>query len=193
MEKDLQIKSTLFAAPATETIALAKSQIGFMNMFARPLFENVTDIMPPMQYCVDELLGNIRAWEGRIAEERLRQQHELDDPMRDGMLSPRSMSMAVGAPDASQGQNDLRVAAMMNIVLNKNPFKKDFLDEGAPLGHYNSLPDIQTTKFCPEEDQDPTQDTTIPYFSMYSHPTLTPGNLHIYRRCWPTISKTFQP
>jgi 3',5'-cyclic-nucleotide phosphodiesterase len=41
--------------PVREIIELGKSQLGFMNMFAIPLFQGVTDVMPGMSYCVDEL------------------------------------------------------------------------------------------------------------------------------------------
>jgi 3',5'-cyclic-nucleotide phosphodiesterase len=173
MEKHFKLTTTLFAPPVTEIIPLAKAQIGFMNMFALPLFQGVTDIMPPMKYCVDELLGNIKSWEDRISEARL-QQHTTDSPTADGTLSPRSMSVAVTS-DANQTQNDLRVSAMMNnstslinSILSKNAFTRELRDEGAPLGLYNSLPDVQKTNLCPEEDRDPTQDPNLPYFGMYS-------------------------
>ncbi|KAG9244160.1 BcPDE2, cAMP phosphodiesterase [Calycina marina] len=165
MEKDLDIPTALFAAPATEIVALAKSQIGFMNMFAIPLFQGVADIMPLMQYCVDELQNNIRAWEGKIVEERAREDNDLNF-MTDGMFSPRSLSIAVPAAEFKSRNNDLGVSVMANSNFNKNPFKKDFLDEGAGLGMYHSLPDILTTNFIPESDKDPTEDPSMEnYFS----------------------------
>ncbi|TAQ88539.1 hypothetical protein B7494_g3123 [Chlorociboria aeruginascens] len=98
MEKDLGIPSALFAAPVTEIIELGKSQVGFMNMFAIPLFQGVTDVMPDMKYCVDELQTNKAAWEEKIASV---QEGDYSPMMDDRMLSPRSMSLAL--PDGSPG------------------------------------------------------------------------------------------
>jgi len=173
MEKDLEIPSALFAAPATEIIALAKSQIGFINIFAIPLFSGVADIMPQMQYCVKELQINVEAWKSKIEYERARENND-QSYMTDGMFSPRSMSVAVGSDPSlptHQRKTDLQVSAMINATFNKNPFTKHFADESVGLGHYHSLPDITTTNFIPEEDKDPTDDGTIPYFSTY---ILTP-------------------
>ena len=166
MEKDLEIPTALFAAPATEIIALANSQIGFMNMFAIPLFSGVADIMPPMQYCVKELHKNVEAWKNKILEERARENNDLSF-MTDGMFSPRSMSVAVGSDTGSparQRKSDLQASARMNAAFNKNPFTRQFAEEGAVLGQYHSLPDIMTTDFISEKDKDPTQDGTVPFF-----------------------------
>ncbi len=72
MEKDVGIPTTLFGGPPElgSLIKLANSQIGFMNIFARPLFEAVTDIFPAMQFTVDEILANKAVWEGKIEQEK---------------------------------------------------------------------------------------------------------------------------
>jgi 3',5'-cyclic-nucleotide phosphodiesterase len=43
-----------------------------MNIFARPLFEAVTDILPAMHFAVDEMLTNKAVWERKIDNERQR-------------------------------------------------------------------------------------------------------------------------
>jgi hypothetical protein len=55
MEQELQMASCLFGGPPVQDdiIKLSESQIGFMNIFARPLFEAVTDILPAMQFAVE--------------------------------------------------------------------------------------------------------------------------------------------
>ena len=95
MEEDLGIPSTLFAPPIRDNLVeLSKSQIGFMNLFALPLFQGVTDVLPAMQFAVDELHNNKTVWEGKL--------HEGNDGKRlsrgrlaysDGVLSPRSGSV----------------------------------------------------------------------------------------------------
>jgi len=95
MEQDLGIPSALFAAPVREIVELGKSQIGFMNMFAIPLFQGVTDVMPAMRFCVDELQRNKSVWERKIIAEQARVRQDSEDSLtKDGMFSPRSMSLA---------------------------------------------------------------------------------------------------
>src|SRR5436190_2281313 len=72
MESELGIPSALFAPPVREIVELGKSQLSFMNMFAIPLFQGVTDVMPAMQFTVDELHKNIGAWDARVKEEQLK-------------------------------------------------------------------------------------------------------------------------
>ena len=74
MEQELQMPSCLFGGPPVrdDTIKLGESQIGFMNIFARPLFEAVADILPAMRYAVDEILTNKAIWEKKINDEKNR-------------------------------------------------------------------------------------------------------------------------
>jgi hypothetical protein len=64
--------SCLFGGPPVrdDIIKLGESQIGFMNIFARPLFEAVADILPAMRYAVDEILTNKAVWEKKISDEK---------------------------------------------------------------------------------------------------------------------------
>jgi hypothetical protein len=72
MEQELQMPSCLFGGPPVrdDIIKLGESQIGFMNIFACPLFEAVTDILPAMRFAVDEILANKAVWERKIDDER---------------------------------------------------------------------------------------------------------------------------
>ncbi|KAF3045622.1 3',5'-cyclic-nucleotide phosphodiesterase [Didymella heteroderae] len=74
MEEELQMPSCLFGGPPVrdDMIKLGESQIGFMNIFARPLFEAVTDILPAMRFAVDEILTNKAIWDSRIDQEKQR-------------------------------------------------------------------------------------------------------------------------
>lgn len=94
MEAQLDIKSSLMAQPTKDIVALFRSQLGFMNMFAIPLFQEVANVMPAMQYCVDELEINKALFERGIASELAKRTPEFDGG-RDGTFSPRSMSVAV--------------------------------------------------------------------------------------------------
>ncbi|KAL5113905.1 3',5'-cyclic-nucleotide phosphodiesterase [Pleosporales sp. CAS-2024a] len=72
MEQELEMPSCLFGGPPVrdDMIKLGESQIGFMNIFACPLFEAVTDILPAMRFAVDEILANKTVWEKKIEQER---------------------------------------------------------------------------------------------------------------------------
>lgn len=173
MEQDLGIPTALFAAPVREIVELGKSQLSFMNMFALPLFQGVTDVMPGMEYCVDELHQNTRRWEERIAEEQHRVRLDsFDSRMMDGMFSPRSMSLAAPSDASHQkpgsaissGRSNADSSLRIKAMLNKSPFaqSKHVPDESAELGHYHSLPDISTKDFCPPFSDDSSSNQVSP-------------------------------
>lgn len=140
MEQDLGIESALFAAPVREIIELGKSQIGFMNMFAIPLFQGVTDVMPAMAFSVDELHQNKSAWEDKINDEQARIRKDSDiSALTDGMFSPRSMSLATPSDASHQRKgDDLRLAALMNSKF--SPTNGVLSEEP----HSQSSPDVTT-------------------------------------------------
>jgi len=121
MEADLGIPSALFAAPTRETVELGKSQLNFMNMFAIPLFQGVTDIMPAMQFTVDELHKNIKIWTTRIEEAQ--QRKDSDDSVMDGMFSPRAMSLAFPSDGANQQGADRAdsISSKLGDLLSSGP------------------------------------------------------------------------
>ena len=92
MEKDVGIKSTLFGGPPEigNTAKLANSQNGFMNMFARPLFEAVTDILPTMIFAVNEMEANTKVWNDKIEQEKKKASCKDEANASDDYLSPRS-------------------------------------------------------------------------------------------------------
>lgn len=156
MEQDLGIPSALFAAPVREIVELGKSQIGFMNMFAIPLFQGVTDVMPGMGFCVDELHQNKLAWEMKIAEEQRKARQDNEDSfMRDGMFSPRSMSMAQPSDASHQkaggASQPLDSGDLRRALLSKSPFSptNGVLNE---TPHHQSLPEIFTNPPTVGED-----------------------------------------
>src|SRR5690242_6121290 len=86
MEEELLMPSCLFGGPPVQDdmIKLGESQIGFMNIFARPLFEAMTDILPAMRFAVDEILTNKAIWEEKIDHER--QRRKKKGPLQLGFL-----------------------------------------------------------------------------------------------------------
>lgn len=105
MEKNVGIPTTLFGGPPElgNLVKLANSQIGFMNIFARPLFEAVTDILPAMEFAVREIKENQNLWGVKIEQERAKETPPNSKKhSSEGLLSPRS-----GSPDRSNSQLEL--------------------------------------------------------------------------------------
>lgn len=72
---------------------LANGQIGFMGIFAHPLFANVTDVIPAMAFAATEITNNKSVWMTRIEQEK-RKQLLTNEGYNDGSVSPRSQSPA---------------------------------------------------------------------------------------------------
>ncbi|KAF2659268.1 HD-domain/PDEase-like protein [Lophiostoma macrostomum CBS 122681] len=131
MEQELQIPSCLFGGPPVrdDIIKLGESQIGFMNIFARPLFEGVSDILPNMRYAVDEILTNSSIWDKKIkdAQEKKRKTANLSlgllnspgfsaDPTPSPFSGP-PLKLASGAVGPAQTQqSDLGVESKKVVV-----------------------------------------------------------------------------
>lgn len=101
MERAVGIPTTLFGGPPElgNVTKLAHSQIGFMNIFAGPLFEAVTDILPPMVFAVEEMKKNHVMWKQKVEKERAGDASKIPSASpvtSDGMASPRS-----GSPNRS--------------------------------------------------------------------------------------------
>lgn len=99
MESAVGMETTLFGGPPEigNMLKLANGQIGFMTIFAHPLFANVADIIPAMSFAADEILTNKGVWFTRAEQEKrkemlMREMHFTDH----GSVSPRSQSPAAG-------------------------------------------------------------------------------------------------
>ncbi|KAF2399452.1 HD-domain/PDEase-like protein [Trichodelitschia bisporula] len=98
MEIELNMPTTLFGGPPVRDniVKMGESQIGFINIFARPLFEAVTDILPAMQFSVSELVNNKTIWERKIEENKDSDKQSLAGQLSascfDGVTSPLTRS-----------------------------------------------------------------------------------------------------
>jgi len=99
MESDLGIPSSLVAPPVTGSVlALAKSQVGFMTLFALPLFVSLSEVMPEMQFSVDVLTANKAMWQAEI--EKIT---SAPDEIRDGV--PGSTNGSASGPVSATAGN----------------------------------------------------------------------------------------
>ncbi|KUJ13084.1 HD-domain/PDEase-like protein [Mollisia scopiformis] len=178
MEQDLGIPSALFAAPVREVVELGKSQISFMNMFAIPLFQGVTDVMPGMAFCVEELQSNKAAWEEKIADEQAKARQDSEDSlMKDGMFSPRTMSVANPSDASHQKLSNATLSPepdLRKTVLSKPSFTpaNGVLDETTP--HHQSLPEISTSPLSLSEASSPASEA-----DTASKRTVKPSQLQL--------------
>lgn len=94
MEENIGMETTLFGGPPEigNMLKLANGQIGFMTIFAHPLFANVTDVIPAMGFAAEEILTNKAVWFTRAEHEKKRKQLEKQGGIGDGGVSPRSQS-----------------------------------------------------------------------------------------------------
>lgn len=101
MEKELNLPTCLFGGPPDreDPIKMAESQIGFINIFAAPLFEGVTNLLPCMQYTVEELDLNRSIWERKIDTEKAR--------LGSLLHSPSGPDVFIASPPYNAADNDL--------------------------------------------------------------------------------------
>ena len=98
MEEELGIKSSLLAQPKKDALSLANAQLGFMNMFAIPLFQGVADVIPAMRYTVEQLDANKGVFEQKVRDEKAKQASgdAVQTPgARDGTFSPKTRSFEI--------------------------------------------------------------------------------------------------
>lgn len=99
MEQAVGMETVLFGGPPEigNVLKLANSQIGFMTIFAHPLFQNVSDIIPAMGFGAAEILTNKGVWFTKAELEKRKEQLRRDsDFVESGAISPRSQSPAGG-------------------------------------------------------------------------------------------------
>jgi 3',5'-cyclic-nucleotide phosphodiesterase len=106
MEIELGIPTQLFGGPPVRdnVVKMGESQIGFINVFARPLFENIAKLLPGMVFMVDTSIENERVWQLKIKEEKEIQERGIvrNETFESGLLSPRSGSPVRTCGDGHQ-------------------------------------------------------------------------------------------
>ncbi|PHH72854.1 hypothetical protein CDD80_4210 [Ophiocordyceps camponoti-rufipedis] len=144
MEDELEIKSSLLAPPKKDMASLAKAQLGFMNLFAIPLFQGVADIVPAMRYTVDELEINKRLFEQKLEEAKAPEEATPSLSSRGGEEdppSPRTKSFARSQDTEKAGVNG---STMLDDVERQDGQPLPF-----PSGQASEPPDLSGTKQVP--------------------------------------------
>jgi 3',5'-cyclic-nucleotide phosphodiesterase len=169
MESDLGIPTALFAAPVREIVALGKSQIGFINIFALPLFQGVADVMPAMMFSVEQLLDNRANWEAKIKVEQRRlkgggqvDRKDSDDSIaREGTFSPRNVSVTNSKTDSRQHRPP--TASSQSEPVKKRPSVQEEVMKLAQGPRNNSTAsEFDNPPPEPENEAQPYRSHTIP-------------------------------
>ncbi|KIV80745.1 hypothetical protein PV11_08227 [Exophiala sideris] len=95
MEQAVGMETALFGGPPElgNMLKLANGQIGFMTIFAHPLFANVADVIPAMRFAADEILTNKGVWFTRAEHEKKMQLLKKGSFTGEGgAVSPRTRS-----------------------------------------------------------------------------------------------------
>lgn len=95
MEKEVGMETALFGGPPElgNVYKLATGQMGFMSIFALPLFEGVSDILGGLRFTVDHIRSNHTRWH-YLADLEKKKPFLMVDAGPDGHVSPRSHSPA---------------------------------------------------------------------------------------------------
>jgi len=95
MEKEVGMETALFGGPPElgNIYKLATGQIGFMSIFALPLFEGISDLLPQLQFTADHIRRNQAQWQEH-ANQELRKQGLPTENRPEVTVSPRSQSPA---------------------------------------------------------------------------------------------------
>lgn len=100
MEKEVGMETALFGGPPElgNIYKLATGQIGFMSIFALPLFEGISDLLPQLRFTADHIRRNQAQWQ-KHANEELRKQGLPIEDRAEITVSPRSQSPAAMEED----------------------------------------------------------------------------------------------
>ncbi|KAF3028607.1 3',5'-cyclic-nucleotide phosphodiesterase [Penicillium rubens] len=95
MEREVGMETALFGGPPElgNVYELATGQIGFMSIFALPLFEGISDLLPQLQFTTDHILRNQARWQ-ELSNEELKKQGLPIENRAEITVSPRSHSPA---------------------------------------------------------------------------------------------------
>ncbi|KAL5338987.1 hypothetical protein BJX70DRAFT_181274 [Aspergillus crustosus] len=101
MEKEVGMETALFGGPPEigNVYKLATGQMGFMSIFALPLFEGVSDILPGLRFTVETIKKNHTRWH-YLADLEKGKSFLMVEAGKDGLVSPRSRSPATSVYDS---------------------------------------------------------------------------------------------
>ncbi|OQE39369.1 hypothetical protein PENCOP_c007G08954 [Penicillium coprophilum] len=93
MEREVGMETALFGGPPEleNVYKLATGQIGFMSIFALPLFEGISDLLPQLHFTMDHIRRNQAQWQ-ELANQDLEKRGLPIEKRPEITVSPRSQS-----------------------------------------------------------------------------------------------------
>lgn len=103
MEREVGMETAMFGGPPElgNIYKLATGQIGFMSIFALPLFEGISDLLPQLQFTADHIRRNQSQWQ-ELSNEELKKQGLPVENRPEITVSPRSHSPAAQSSDTEK-------------------------------------------------------------------------------------------
>lgn len=153
MEKEVNIPTTLFGGPPDldDSTKLANSQIGFMNIFARPLFEAVTDVLPAMVFAVDEMKENQGLWKRKIDKasasrgpRKPKKKYSSEDFLspRSGSPNPAAIQPELSHPEGLPASHSLSlVPTLQSISQNFDTLRESRRGSAGSITHLIGVPE----------------------------------------------------
>ncbi|OGE49430.1 hypothetical protein PENARI_c021G10776 [Penicillium arizonense] len=95
MEREVGMETALFGGPPElgNVYKLATGQIGFMSIFALPLFEGISDLLPQLEFTAEHIRRNQAQWQ-KLSNDELKKQGLPIENRAEITVSPRSHSPA---------------------------------------------------------------------------------------------------
>ncbi|KAJ5712852.1 uncharacterized protein N7483_010033 [Penicillium malachiteum] len=147
MEKEVGMETALFGGPPElgNIYKLATGQIGFMSIFALPLFEGVSDLLPQLQFTAEHIRSNKGQWQQHANDELRKQGLRIEDSTRDVGVSPRSQSPArstkingtEGGEEASSSEENNDKAVVETRYDSPSGSSDETVSQGDVSGAYN--------------------------------------------------------
>ncbi|CAJ2509963.1 Uu.00g058630.m01.CDS01 [Anthostomella pinea] len=140
MENEIGIPSSLISVPKQDFMSLAKAQLGFMNMFAIPLFRGVADVLPAMQYTVSELEKNRRHFE-KAVDEIPRMRSDKKKLFTEEQLCRHIMESVESLADDEDGRCSSTDTAKIHLIPeNHAEYKKAASSPPSQTNHVPNMP-----------------------------------------------------
>lgn len=146
MEREVGMETALFGGPPElgNTYKLATGQIGFMSIFAIPLFEGVSDILPQLKFTVEQIRSNQSRWHYFADLEKRKQSLHDGRLLDDGhsQRSPRSQSPAVSFKTSRsvQVKDDVTTPQLAGEILGAEADETEAAVAAAASGDVDSKP-----------------------------------------------------
>ncbi|KAJ5106264.1 hypothetical protein N7456_002939 [Penicillium angulare] len=188
MEKEVGMETALFGGPPElgNIYKLATGQIGFMSIFALPLFEGVSDLLPQLGFTADHIRSNKGLWQKHANDELRKQGLRIEENNKEPEVSPRSQSPArtpIPSPGLSPENDDTPTepkkdepadppssGSSSSTVSQGNAYNENTIEPVVSPDTPGPQIEITGTPVAPEITQSRKSSSAMPDLSYFSYP-----------------------